>query len=71
VAEDLVTLDEAKELRAGDQLIGEDGESRVVLDLLYNNPYPNSKFRLPVLNLETGRRESWPDSRFDELERVT
>ncbi len=68
-----MTLDEAQELRAGDQLIGDDEEPRVVLDLLYSDfesPYPTSQFRLPVLNLETGKRESWPNSRLDELRRV-
>ncbi len=68
-----MTLDEAQELRAGDQLVGEDGEPRVVLDQLYTDfsaPTPGSQFRLPVLNLETGRRESWPNKRLDELARV-
>jgi hypothetical protein len=42
----------------------------VVLDQLYtdfDSRFPTSQFRLPVLNLETGRRESWPNGRLDEL----
>jgi len=68
-----VTLDEAHELRAGDQLVGDDAEPRVVLDQLYadfESSWPGSQWRLPVLNLETGRKESWPNRRLDELERV-
>lgn len=70
-----MTLDEAHELRAGDQLVGLlDDEPRVVLDVIYsdfNSPTIGSQWRLPVLNLETGRRESWPNMRLDELERVS
>ncbi len=69
-----MTLDEAHELRAGDQLIGEDSEPRVVLDQLYSDfasKAVSSQWRLPVLNLCTGKRESWPNGRLDELERAT
>lgn len=69
-----MTLDEALELRAGDQLIGRDEEPRVVLDSLYpvfESHWMTSQWRLSVLNLETGRRESWPNGRLGELRRVT
>lgn len=72
--EAVVTLDEAHELRAGDQLMGDDEEPRVVLDQLYptfESSWPDSQWRLSVLNLETGKKEHWPNGRLDELERVT
>lgn len=68
-----MTLDDAIELRAVDQLVGLDEEPRVVLDVIYsdfNSPSIGSQWRRPVLNLETGRRESWPNARLGELERV-
>lgn len=52
-----MTLDDAIELRAGDQLVGLDEEPRVVLDVIYsdfNSPSIGSQWRLPVLNLDTG-----------------
>lgn len=68
-----MTLDEAFELRPGDTITDEwRSAPLVVLGPLYADfasPYVSSQWRLPVLNLESGKRESWPNGRVEELSR--
>ncbi len=68
-----MTLDEAFELREGDTLSDEWRDSRL---LVLGPPYADfgsghvhSQWRLPVLNLESGKQEYWPNGRFEELTR--
>lgn len=68
-----MTLDEAHELRGGELLTDEWREAPL---LVLGPPYSDfdsrwvtSQWRLPVLNLDSGRRESWPNGRLDELSR--
>ncbi len=68
-----MTLDDAQELRSGDLVTDEfRGAKLVVLDRPYSDfdaSTPAAQWRLPVLNLETGSKEFWPNGRWDELER--
>jgi hypothetical protein len=66
-----VTLDEAHELGAGDALTDEWRESTLLVleppKADFASMYPRSQWRLRVLNLESGKLESWPNGRWDEL----
>lgn len=69
-----MTLEEAHELRAGDVVSDElRAITLLVLDQVYSDfeaLSPGAQWRLPVLNLERGKQEYWPNSRFEELSRV-
>lgn len=69
-----MTLEEAHELRAGDVVSDElRATTLLVLDQVYSDFEafsPGAQWRLPVLNLERGKQEYWPNARFEELSRV-
>jgi len=73
-----VTLEQALSLEAGAELGAWDPTDLFApsrLKLVLGPAYPDfdsrsvtSQWRLPLLDLETGRREYWPNGRFEELE---